>query len=362
MATLEFKSVNKCYGQHSIIHDLSLRVNDGEMMVVVGPSGCGKSTLLRMVAGLEEISAGEIYINDKIINQLEPRERDIAMIFQNYALYPHMTVYKNMAYGLKRRNLSKQEIQQRIQNAAAMLGLDKLLERKPNQLSGGQRQRVAMGRAIVRNPSLYLFDEPLSNLDANLRAQMRLEIRKLQKQLNTTTLYVTHDQVEAMTMADRIVLLNQGKIEQVGSPEELYHRPQTTFVGGFMGSPPMNFLKAHMNADASAIILHGGTVLPLNKSLEKSNADRAVMLGIRPESIIKATKTGADVFQLKVNLIESLGAEKLIYGVFPGDEQTLIIRVPDKVVATVGETLMLGVMPDSLHVFDAVNKKRLNVA
>jgi sn-glycerol 3-phosphate transport system ATP-binding protein len=329
------------------------------MIVVVGPSGCGKSTLLRMVAGLEEITDGEIFINNTVVNRLEPRERDIAMVFQNYALYPHMTVYKNMAYGLQRRNLSKEEIKKRIEKTAAMLGLDKLLERKPKQLSGGQRQRVAMGRAIVREPVLYLFDEPLSNLDANLRGQMRLEIRKLQRQLKTTTLYVTHDQVEAMTMADRIVLMNQGGIEQVGTPEEIYHHPQSVFVGGFMGAPPMNFLHAKINDSADAIILHGGTVLPLSTKKSKDYANKAIILGVRPESIIKAGKEGADAFQLQVNMIEALGAEKLIYGHFPGDEQTLTVRVPNKVSSEIGEVLTLGVMPDSLHVFDKDSGKRV---
>lgn len=359
MATLEFKQLKKAYENNEIIKALDLSINDGEMIVVVGPSGCGKSTLLRMVAGLEEITAGEISIDGTVVNQLEPRERNIAMVFQNYALYPHMTVYKNMAYGLQRRKLSKEDIHSRIEKTATMLGLDKLLQRKPKQLSGGQRQRVAMGRAIVRKPALYLFDEPLSNLDANLRGQMRLEIRKLQQQLKTTTLYVTHDQVEAMTMADRIVLMNQGNIEQVGTPEEIYHQPQSVFVGGFMGAPPMNFLNAQMNQGADAIVLHGGTILPLSRAKSKDHAGQPVTLGIRPESILKASKEGVDAFQLQVNMIEALGAEKLIYGHFPGDEQTLTVRVPNKVSARVGEVLTLGVMPDSLHVFDSASGKRI---
>lgn len=359
MATLKLKNVSKGYENHAIIENLNLSVNDGEMIVVVGPSGCGKSTLLRLVAGLEAITAGDILIDDKVINNLEPGERNIAMVFQNYALYPHMTVYKNMAYGLKHRKFSKQEIAERIAKTAKMLGLENLLQRKPKQLSGGQRQRVAMGRAIVRKPVLYLFDEPLSNLDANLRGQMRIEIRKLQKTLKTTTLYVTHDQVEAMTMADRIIVMNHGKIEQVGTPAEIYHHPESIFVGGFMGAPPMNFLRARLNKDANAVVLNGGTEFPLTETKSSAYANAEIILGIRPESIIKATKQGADAFQLHVNMVEALGAEKLIYGHFPGDAQSLTVRVPNKVSAAVGELLTLGVMPDSLYVFDKETEKRI---
>lgn len=359
MATLTLKNISKAYEQLNIIENLNLSVNDGEMIVLVGPSGCGKSTLLRMVAGLEVSSTGEILIDDKIVNELEPGERNIAMVFQNYALYPHMTVYKNMAYGLKNRKLTKNEISERISKTAHMLGLENLLQRKPRQLSGGQRQRVAMGRAIVRKPLLYLFDEPLSNLDANLRGQMRLEIRKLQKTLKTTTLYVTHDQVEAMTLADRIVIMNQGRIEQIGTPAEIYHQPQSVFVGGFIGAPPMNFLQAKLDDNANKVILNGGTVLPLTETKEKTYANSEIILGIRPESIIKATKQGADAFQLQVNMVEVLGAEKLIYGHFPGDAQSLTVRVPNKVSAEVGELLTLGVMPDSLYVFDKESKRRI---
>lgn len=352
MATLTFDNVSKIYDEHAVIDSINLIVEEGEMIVVVGPSGCGKSTLLRMVAGLEEVTSGNILINQKKVNTLEPKARNIAMVFQNYALYPHMSVYKNMAYGLKYRKWSKQEIEDRITETAKLLGIENLLHRKPRQLSGGQRQRVAMGRAIVRKPALYLFDEPLSNLDANLRGQMRIEIRKLQKKLRTTTLYVTHDQVEAMTMADKIVVLNQGRIEQVGTPDEIYHTPKSLFVAGFMGTPPMNFLKARLNDSANAVILHGGTVLPLKNPKSTRFANEKIILGIRPESIIKASKVGADAFQLYVNMIESLGAEKLIYGHFPGDEQNLIVRVPNKVTAVAGELITLGVMPDSLYVFD----------
>ncbi len=359
MATLKLSNVSKAYEHHTIIESLNLSINDGEMIVVVGPSGCGKSTLLRLVAGLELITAGDILIDDKVINDLEPGERNIAMVFQNYALYPHMSVFKNMAYGLKNRKMSKNEISERITKTAKMLGLEGLLQRKPKQLSGGQRQRVAMGRAIVRDPALYLFDEPLSNLDANLRGQMRIEIRKLQKTLKTTTLYVTHDQVEAMTMADRIIVMKQGKIEQIGTPTEIYHQPESVFVGGFMGAPPMNFLRAKLSKHANAVVLNGGTELPLTETKSMEYANTEIILGIRPESIIKATKQGADAFQLHVNMVEALGAEKLIYGHFPGDAQSLTVRVPNKVSATVGELLTLGVMPDSLYVFDKETEKRI---
>lgn len=359
MATLKLKNVSKSYDQQTIIENLNLSIDDGEMIVVVGPSGCGKSTLLRLIAGLEISTAGEILMDDKVINRLEPGERNIAMVFQNYALYPHMTVYKNMAYGLKNRKLSTTQILEKITKTAQMLGLENLLQRKPRQLSGGQRQRVAMGRAIVRDPLLYLFDEPLSNLDANLRGQMRMEIRKLQKKLKTTTLFVTHDQVEAMTLADRIVVMNQGRIEQIGTPAEIYHEPQSIFVGGFMGAPPMNFLQAALNNKGDAVVLNGGTVLPISEIKDKNYAARQIILGIRPESIIKASKEGADAFQLHVDMVEMLGAEKLIHGHFPGDSQSLTVRVPNKVSADIGELLTLGVMPDSLYVFDTMSKKRI---
>ena len=353
MAKLVLQDLKKNYGDTYIIDQLNLQVDDGEMIVVVGPSGCGKSTLLRLIAGLEEITAGDILINDKKVNRLEPKDRNIAMVFQNYALYPHMTVFNNMAYGLKRRHIDKEEILRRVNKTAEILGLEHLLERKPHQLSGGQRQRVAMGRAIVRKPALFLFDEPLSNLDANLRAQMRLEIRKLHQELKTTSLYVTHDQIEAMTLADRLVILNHGKIEQIGTPNEIYEKPSSQFVAGFMGSPPMNFVHAHINQAGDAIELTGNTVLPFHSSTIKHCGGEKVILGIRPENIVKANKQGADIFDIHINMVEHLGAEQLIYGHFPGDKQTLVLKLPTKVKThQVGESITLGVMPDSLHLFD----------
>jgi len=263
MATLSFRNVSKIYpGNVAVIHGLDMEVRDGEFVVIVGPSGCGKSTLMRMVAGLETVTGGEIAIGDRVVNDLEPAERDIAMVFQNYALYPHMSVFDNMAYGLKIRRLGREEIRRRVEEAARILELDQLLERRPRQLSGGQRQRVAMGRAIVREPAVFLFDEPLSNLDAKLRVQMRLEIQKLHQRLGTTSLYVTHDQVEAMTLAHRMIVMNKGVPEQIGTPAQVFERPATLFVAGFIGSPPMNLLRVDTDGQGRAAG-PDGTVLPL---------------------------------------------------------------------------------------------------
>src|SRR5512145_2938145 len=258
MASIDFSDVRKSYGPNQVVHGISLKVDDGEFVVVVGPSGCGKSTLLRMVAGLEEISEGQIIIGNRVVNDLEPSDRDIAMVFQNYALYPHMTVFDNMAYGLKIAKVSASEIEARVAKAAGILQLQPFLKRKPRELSGGQRQRVAMGRAIVRQPAVFLFDEPLSNLDAKLRAQTRLEIQKLHAELGVTSLFVTHDQVEAMTLGERLIVMNGGRIEQVGTPEAVYGQPATTFVAGFIGSPPMNLLPGQ--ADGSRFLLGGQTL------------------------------------------------------------------------------------------------------
>src|SRR5437667_9328755 len=261
MATVTLDGVRKSFGDREVVHGVSCAVGDGELVVVVGPSGCGKSTLLRMVAGLEQVSAGTVAIDGRVVNGVEPKARDIAMVFQNYALYPHMSVYDNMAYGLKMRRMGREEIRRRVERAAAILQLDGLLQRKPRQLSGGQRQRVAMGRAIVRDPKVFLFDEPLSNLDAQLRVQMRVEIKRLQQELATTSLYVTHDQVEAMTLADRLIVMNAGNVDQIGPPLDLYERPATVFVAGFIGSPAMNLVSGQLEARGVAI---GDMVLPLN--------------------------------------------------------------------------------------------------
>ena len=280
MANIQFKDIRKSYGDVAVVHGISLDIRDGEFIVIVGPSGCGKSTLLRMVAGLEQITSGELIIGERVVNNLEPKDRDCAMVFQNYALYPHMTVFDNMAYGLKIRGVPKDEIERRVNEAAKMLELGGLLARRPRQLSGGQRQRVAMGRAIVREPSVFLFDEPLSNLDAKLRVQTRLQIQKLHRRLKTTSLYVTHDQVEAMTLAHRMIVMNAGRAEQVGTPQEVYDDPETMFVANFIGSPPMNLVHGRVSADGSHFE-HDSGVLSLPEPCT-ALAGRAVVLGVRP--------------------------------------------------------------------------------
>ena len=334
MASLSLRNIVKRYGvgpkANQVIHGVNAEIKDGEFVVIVGPSGCGKSTLLRMVAGLEEISGGELRIGDRVVNDLEPAQRDIAMVFQNYALYPHMTNYENMAYGLKIAKVPKEEIQRRVDKAAKILELSHLLERKPRELSGGQRQRVAMGRAIVRQPQVFLFDEPLSNLDAKLRAQTRLEIQKLHRELGITSLFVTHDQVEAMTLAQRMIVMNAGNMEQFGTPEEVYHTPASTFVASFIGSPPMNLLKNAPGAKPGTI------------------------LGIRPEHL----DVGSEGWAVTVETVELLGAERLIYGRLNGEQ--IIVRVeegthtpqPDAVIHVLPR-------PDRLHAFDATTGKRI---
>ncbi len=334
MSGITFRNVIKRYGKgakaNQVIHGVSAEIGDGEFVVIVGPSGCGKSTLLRMVAGLEEISAGEIAIGSRVVNDVEPAQRDIAMVFQNYALYPHMSNYDNMAYGLKIQGVPKAEIKQRVDKAAKILELSHLLERKPRELSGGQRQRVAMGRAIVRQPQVFLFDEPLSNLDAKLRAQTRLEIQKLHRELGITSLFVTHDQVEAMTLAQRIIVMNAGVMDQFGTPEEVYNRPATTFIASFIGSPPMNLLKAAPGVRSGQI------------------------LGIRPEHIVVGE---ADGWSVNVEQVELLGAERLVYGRI-GDEQ-IIARVDEGQFAPkVGDTVRMSARKDKLHWFDAGSGKR----
>jgi len=334
MAAISFRRVIKRYGKGKqelqVIHGVDAEVGAGEFVVIVGPSGCGKSTLLRMVAGLEEVSGGDIAIGGRVVNDLEPADRDIAMVFQNYALYPHMSVFENMAYGLQIRKMPKDEIRQRVDKAAAILELGHLLDRKPRQLSGGQRQRVAMGRAIVRQPQVFLFDEPLSNLDAKLRAQTRLEIQKLHRELGITSLFVTHDQVEAMTLAQRMLVMNAGAMEQFGTPEEVYHRPASTFVASFIGSPPMNLLKKAPGARAG------------------------VITGIRPEHLDVAT----DGWEVRVDTVELLGAERLVYG-HVGDEP-LIVRIEEgRPSPAAGQVIRVKPREDRLHAFDAATGKRI---
>jgi sn-glycerol 3-phosphate transport system ATP-binding protein len=351
MAAVTLKQVKKSFGATAVIHGIDLSIADGEFLVLVGPSGCGKSTLLRMVAGLEETTSGEISIAGRPVNNLEPKDRDIAMVFQNYALYPHMSVFDNMAYGLRIRGLDKAEIDRRVKKAAESLQLALLLERKPRQLSGGQRQRVAMGRAIVRDPKVFLFDEPLSNLDAKLRVQMRVEIKRLQRSLGVTSIYVTHDQVEAMTLADRLVVMNAGRAEQIGTPMELYNRPATLFVAGFIGSPAMNLIPA--TAAGNALELPGGRKLRLDWP-----ASGDVTVGIRPEHLT-AAKGGDAALPLRVELIEPLGAETLVYGRLSGDGAELTARVHGEAALEPGATLNLTVEPRHLHLFDRASGARL---
>ncbi len=345
MAELSISQVSKLYaGGVRAVSDVTLHVGDGEFIVLVGPSGCGKSTLLRMVAGLEDISAGEIAIGGRVVNRLDPAERDIAMVFQNYALYPHMSVRENMAYGLKNRRMPRDEIAARVAEAAQMLELGPYLDRKPRALSGGQRQRVAMGRAVVRQPAAFLFDEPLSNLDAKLRVSMRGEIRKLQKRLGTTALYVTHDQLEAMTLADRLVVLNGGQVEQVGSPLEVYHRPASTFVASFIGAPAMSLLDAHVE---------GGQVMLAGQALARvARPDGAVTLGLRAEDL-HMVAPGQGV-ALQVDYIEELGAQRLVHGLVEG--QALCIALPPGV--ALPPVLHVGAAPERLHLFDAITGRR----
>ena len=352
MATVAISQVRKTYPGHDIevIKGIDCAIADGEFLVMLGPSGCGKSTLLRMVAGLERISQGEVSIDGRVVNELEPKDRDIAMVFQNYALYPHMSVYGNMAYGLKIQGLPKPEIDRRVRDAAEILELGDFLERKPRNLSGGQRQRVAMGRAIVREPSVFLFDEPLSNLDAKLRTQMRVEIKKLQQRLGITSLYVTHDQVEAMTLADRMMVMNGGIAEQIGTPLEVYSNPATQFVAGFIGSPAMNFLAGTVPDDGH-VELPGGQKLATSKA--KGHAGREVTVGIRPEHLHQAGDGDEERrITLHVELLEALGADTVVHGRIDGQGDLLMARLPGIVSASQGDPIALAVDNGQLHLFD----------
>jgi sn-glycerol 3-phosphate transport system ATP-binding protein len=351
MATLELQGLRKSFGATQVLRQIDLSLVDGEMLVIVGASGCGKSTLLRLVAGLETPTEGRIAIGGRDVTALDPSERDIAMVFQNYALYPHMSVFDNMAYGLRIRGLSRGEITRKVEEAAALLGLESLLTRKPRQLSGGQRQRVAMGRAIVRDPKLFLFDEPLSNLDAKLRVQMRAEIRRLQRRLGVTSLYVTHDQVEAMTLGDRLLILHEGTPAQLATPMEVFERPADTYVASFVGSPTMNFLAGRLVHDGTAVQLEAGPLIPL----QGHRVGDTVTLGIRPEHL---TLGGGDL-TLAVDLIEPLGSETLVHGRVVGrDDDAITVKVPG--VVGLVETVSVGVQADHAHVFDGVTGKRID--
>ena len=350
MAQVHIRDVSKVYsGSQRAVNDITIDILNGEFIVLVGPSGCGKSTLLRMVAGLEEITHGTISIGDRVVNDLDPAERDIAMVFQNYALYPHMSVRNNLAYGLKNRGLPKPEIESRVAEAARILELGPYLDRKPRALSGGQRQRVAMGRAIVREPEAFLFDEPLSNLDAKLRVQMRGEIKQLQKRLGTTSIYVTHDQLEAMTLADRLVVLNAGRIEQIGSPLEVYRKPASTFVAGFIGSPAMNLFEA--SYDGSHFRLGEGA-LPFSASLPAGE----VLLGVRAEDLSLAPGTDGGGLPVTVSYVEELGAQRLVHGHTSGQPITVALGVD----LQVPPSFRLIAAPAALHVFDREGQQRLN--
>ena len=345
MAQVELKNIGKTYPNgFQALHPTSFDIAEGEFCVLVGPSGCGKSTLLRMVAGLEEITTGALQIAGRVVNDVDPADRDIAMVFQNYALYPHMTVRKNIGYGLKNRGTSKEAIAQKVEEAASLLNLGEYLDRKPSQLSGGQRQRVAMGRAIVRDPALFLFDEPLSNLDAKLRNQMRIEIKSLQRRLGVTSIYVTHDQVEAMTMADRIIVMNAGRIEQIGTPAEVYHNPASTFVASFMGAPPMNLLSA-----AAA----DGEVKLGDQSVCRTSHNGPVTAGIRPEAFV-SDNSGPLV--MDVQIIEELGAHRLLHGTLGSEAVT--VQISNETAAALGPQ-RLSVKPNAVCLFDSVEGRCL---
>ena len=349
MATVSIRDVRKRFGTFEVLHGVNIEIDDGEFVILVGPSGCGKSTLLRMIAGLENISAGEIAIGGRVVNNVAPKERDIAMVFQNYALYPHMTVRDNMAFALSLAKAPKSMIDEKVNRAAQILGLTQYLGRYPRQLSGGQRQRVAMGRAIVRDPQVFLFDEPLSNLDAKLRVQMRAEIKELHQRLTTTTVYVTHDQIEAMTMADKIVVMNSGNVEQIGAPLELYDRPANLFVAGFIGSPAMNFLKGKVVG--GAFQADGGSALPL-PGRGAGTDGKPVIYGVRPEHF----QLSPEGLPAKVNVIEPTGSETQVMAEFAGTP--IICAFRERVAAKPGETIRIAPDPALVHLFDAGTGQR----
>ena len=351
MASVGIREVRKAFGSTNVLHGVSVDIRDGEFVILVGPSGCGKSTLLRMIAGLENISGGEIRIGERVVNDVPPKERDIAMVFQNYALYPHLTVRENMAFSMRIRKAAASEIDARVAKAAQILGLAPLLDRYPRQLSGGQRQRVAMGRAIVRDPQVFLFDEPLSNLDAKLRVAMRTEIKELHQRLKTTTIYVTHDQIEAMTMADRIVVMHDGVVEQIGPPLDLYDRPDNLFVAGFIGSPAMNFIPGKIRANGHlTFVAEGGLTIPL-RDAPAGTEGRPLILGIRPEHFDLAP----DGIQAEVVVVEPTGSETMLAVRSGGQDLTCVLR--ERVSERPGETVSLR--PNRVHFFDAATGRRL---
>ncbi|MBS0221066.1 MAG: sn-glycerol-3-phosphate import ATP-binding protein UgpC [Proteobacteria bacterium] len=359
MAQVHLRGVRKSYDKLEVIHGIDMEIADGEFIVIVGPSGCGKSTLLRMIAGLERITAGEVAIGDRTVNELEPKDRDIAMVFQNYALYPHMSVYENMAYGLKLRKLSRDDIDARVRKAAKTLELDTLLDRRPRQLSGGQRQRVAMGRAIVREPAVFLFDEPLSNLDAKLRVQMRLEIKRLQRELGVTSIYVTHDQVEAMTLADRLIVMNAGVADQIGTPMDVYEHPASMFVAGFIGSPAMNFLTGKVGDRGRTVELDSDGAAKITLQLARPpsvSAGTAVAVGLRPEHLQPAND---GPLEFEIELAEPLGADTLLHGRFGATRELVTVRQDGHIRAQPGEKRRFSIDPAQVHLFDSKSGRRV---
>ncbi len=353
MATVSIRNVRKRFGTTEVLHGVSVEIEDGEFVILVGPSGCGKSTLLRMIAGLENISDGEIAIGGRVVNNVAPKERDIAMVFQNYALYPHMTVRDNMAFALSLAKAPKAVIDEKVARAAQILGLAPYLNRYPRQLSGGQRQRVAMGRAIVRDPQVFLFDEPLSNLDAKLRVQMRAEIKELHQRLATTTVYVTHDQIEAMTMADKIVVMNAGNVEQTGAPLDLYDHPDNLFVAGFIGSPAMNFLKGQITS--GAFRAEGGAALPLPGVMVNGSEGKPVLYGVRPEHFM----LDAQGLPATVHVVEPTGSETQVMAEYAGTPIVCAFR--ERVSAKPGETIHITANPALVHLFDAGSGQRVSL-
>ncbi len=358
MANVTLRGVGKAFGSTRVLHGVDLDIRDGEFMVFVGPSGCGKSTLLRVIAGLEDISEGELRIGDRVVNDVPPAERGIAMVFQSYALYPHMNLYDNMAFGLQLAKVPKAEIDTLVQQAARILGIDHLLDRKPKALSGGQRQRVAIGRAIVRKPKVFLFDEPLSNLDAALRVRMRYEFAKLHEALKTTMVYVTHDQVEAMTLADRIVVLSAGKVEQVGTPLELYEHPGNRFVAGFLGSPRMNFIEATLlqaTADQATVRLRDGSTIACAVNASQAKVGDAVTLGVRPEALrVAHAGDQGHALTATITFVEALGSNTQAYGALEGAQEGQVACTLDaRAAIQAGEVVKLAVSPQACHLFDA---------
>jgi multiple sugar transport system ATP-binding protein len=359
MANVSIRNVVKRFGTVEVVHGLSLDIAHNEFVVLVGPSGCGKSTMLRMIAGLEEVTSGEIWIGERRVNNVEPKDRNIAMVFQNYALYPHMTVAKNIAFGLRAAKLPRAEVDKRVREVAATLGLDELLMRRPAELSGGQRQRVAMGRAMVRSPQVFLFDEPLSNLDAKLRGQMRTEIKRLHQKVQTTMIFVTHDQVEAMTLADRIVIMRAGHIQQIGSPLEVYHRPANMFVAGFIGSPSMNLMRGQLVRanGAASVRLASGVEVPLSQPLDVGEG-REVVLGLRPDDVAVGDDAPARwSVEATVAVVEPLGSQSLVFLDLAGAE--IVGTADGRAIPRVGSRVRLSVDLAHAHLFDAASEKRV---